>query len=791
MSVSGHVLDNNNQPIPFANIKIIGQANGTSTSIDGQFNISFNTEKDSISIQFSCLGYRTVTKKINYKKTVKLNVVLSEVSYTLGDVIVTSAYGAKRGLQSIDKKQLKDIISTNNSIESIVSTLIGVTQNDELSLQYNVRGGSFDENLIYINGINIYRPLLIRSSQQEGLSMINPDLVESLSFSAGGFDVEYDDKLSSVLDIKYHKPQQFELSAKSSLMESRFHLGDKIGNLSYLLGIRYKQTNSLLSTLDTKAEYNPKYGDLQLYASYKISPEWYASILSNINISKYDFVPSIRQTTFGTLSNTNTLKVYFDGGESDYFRTYAGAITLENISKDGRKRQNLSVAGYISDEKESYDISSEYVLNNNQDNNFPDFDLHPLYRAQINSIGINSTRQHSRNNLLLHQIEGKYGMNYQLNDIHRIKFGLSATFNKVSESINEWDLAKEYGYSLPIYTDILPMTYLSTGDNIFKSYNLSSYIVDKFSIQNNYNVWTMQIGGRLTFMGLNRKVLCSPRIRVDYRRTDIPGLSLYMSSGIYYQVPVYREYKQSVAVENELNYSSIYINRSVKAMGAYMFILGGNYDFVLSNRKFHFTSEIYSKYLFDVNPYTVDNLKINYLGDNVGNGYIMGVDMKLFGEFVRGVDSWITLGFMNGKQYIGNLSLPQLNAPTYNISLFYSDYFPYFKPIRLSLRGAYSAGLPFFIPGKSLKKVAFYGADYKRIDMGIKYRISEDANGDTYRWVLNKGVKYIDIGFDVYNLFDITNTGSYYWVRDSHANQWAVPNYLTKRQYNVSLEFGL
>lgn len=787
VTIQGYINDKERNPISFANIKVDKTSFGTMSDINGWYKFSFKTSDDSITINYSCLGYQSKKKRCKVKGLINMNILLDEYSFSLEEVSVNASTSKKTDTQDLDNKNLLNISTPNNSVESIVSTLSGVSQRDELSSQYNVRGGSFDENMTYINGFNIYRPILVRSSQQEGLSMINPDLVDNLKFSAGGFSVDYDDKASSVLDIRYKLPESTQGSLYGSLMEQRLYLGGKINNLSYIVGSRIKKINNTLKTLDTKAEYDPTYFDTQLYIRYKINSQYNIDFITTVNRTKYIFVPTVRETSFGTLENSKKLKVYFDGGEKDYFNTLFSAMSFGYVSKDARLRNNFSVAFHKSDESESYDITSQYLLSEDDDKGVFDETVYPINRNSY-PLGVSTTRQYSRNNLDLKILDVSNNTYFQINDLHLLKFGFGYRYMNVNERNDEWKMLNDYGYSLPYDDEKLVFNKKMLSNCRFIDNRFYLYLSDRFSLRKNVHIFSFLPGIRLSYIGMNNEILFTPRLSVNYRNKDIPQMSIYTNTGLYYQAPVYKEFKK-LEYDTRNNHSYYQINKKLKSQGSYLILFGTQYDFRTMSRKFKISTELYAKYLFNINPYTYDNLKINYLGENYGNGYSVGIDFKVFGEFVKDVDSWLSLGFMNSKQFLKNdVSLPLMNAPSYNISLFFSDYFPLYKPIKLNLKGVLVGGVISLLPDTDSYRYSFYTPSYRRVDMGLSYDISKDSFMNNRNWVKAMNLESVEIGFDIYNVFDMSNVGSYYWVKDSNDNTWAVPNYLTRRLWNVSIK---
>lgn len=792
IELRGYVLDRDRQPVPLTSVRIEGTTLGTSTNLKGYYSLRLRPITDSLTIVYSSIGYHTTRRKLpRLTSSTQITVELGEDSQTLGPVIVQSQ-GSKtsRGMQRLEPGKLNLGTSPAGAVEALVGTLSGVAQKNELSNQYTVRGGNFDENLIYINGVEIYRPLLARSAEQEGLSAINPDLTSSLLFSAGGFSADYGDKSSSVLDIRYKQPDSLEASLQLGLIENRGYVGSRHGKLSQITGVRYKRGNALLSTLDTKAEYDPHYFDAQTYLTYSHSPALEMSFLGHINGTNYNFIPRTRQTTFGTLQQAKQLNISFDGQEVDRFRTYLGALSLA-YRPNSKMRHSLSLVGFLSEESETYDITGEYILSDVlPDGAAPEAGDNPLDN-KLKALGIGRDRTHGRNRMQYSLMSMSARSQLALPSDQRLLMGLDLRAEDVQDKIAEWSMRDSVGYTTPKSADLLRAHRNLYGQSKVQSLRLSTFAEARMR----WDVKTLgdlslSAGLRASWWSWNRELILSPRLSLRLRPKQSKELELKFASGIYHQAPFYRELRQERLTEQGEGY--ITLNKAIKSQSTLLLLAGAEYDFMMMNRKFRLSAEAYYKHLWDQNPYIQDNIKLRYLGENTGRGYILGVDAKLFGEFVEGVDSWLSLSLLRGRQRVASgAQTPLPNAPAYNLALFFQDYFPGFKPIRLSLRAVYSAGLPVIHPRGGYDTVAFTSNPYRRVDIGLTYRITQRGNGSNQRWWSGRYARSIDLGLDVLNLFDMVNTSSYYWVTDAYNHSYAVPNYLTRRTWNFSLRLSL
>ncbi len=793
--ISGYVLDRDRVPIPFASVKVKASSIGTVTSLKGYYKLELKAQRDSLTLSFSCLGYKSAERSFPKLLTSrKLNVSLGEDVHKMEAVVIRGQQNTVTTLQTIGRDKLAAATGPTANVEAVIGTLQGVVQKNELSNKYNVRGGNFDENLVYINGIELYRPLLARSAEQEGLSAINPDLVGRVLFSSGGFTADYGDKLSSVLDITYRQPQRFEASAKLGAVNSSLHLGTKLGNLSLLSGVRLKRVANLLGNMDTKASYDPLYLDAQTYLNYKFNNHWQISLLANINATNFKFYPVSRKTTFGTVKNNRQLDISFDGKEADQFHTYLTALSLD-YSPNSKSRHSIKFASFYSQERENFDIASEYLFGGSepqgaganapktkqveQDDNIPNFE-------DTQTLAIGRTRNHSRNTLDYLVLSLRSLSQQRILDKWQVRYGVDIKTNIVKDHTEEWVQRDSLGYTTPLFKDKLVMDRSLQGDHRLQTYSLTAFgeVGSAYQLED-WGRLEGKLGLRSSYWSWSKKILFSPRVNLSFTPKDYKSLSYHFASGLYYQTPFYREMLQEKAIKE--HYYSTELNRNIRSQAQAMTLLGVDYNFTLGGRAFKFTSEVFGKYLWRVNPYKQDNIKLKYLGENRAKAYVLGVDAKFYGEFVEGVDSWLSLSLMRARQSIDNspYDIPLMNAPVLNCSLFFQDYFPHYKPIRLSLRAVYSSGLPIMHNGPNFDKLAFTSPAYKRVDIGLVYRLSEDAEGKARNILGTKAT--IDLGFDLFNVFDMLNTSSFLWIKDAYNLSYAVPNYLTRRNWNVYL----
>lgn len=781
LKIHGKVTDMQGDALEFVTVRVAGTAIGTNTGLDGTFKLSCPTPaNDTLTVVFTSIGYEELRRQLIHPKgDLALNVRMRNKSHELTEVEVTDFRKQTSQMQHIDRESYKLAAdASGGSVESMLSTLAGVNSNNEMSSQYSVRGGTYDENSVYINGVEVYRPQLISSGQQEGLSIINPDMVGSIGFSTGGFGVEYGDKMSSALDITYREPEAFEGSVSGSLMGFSVAVGQSSRKFSQLHGVRFKKNTSLLSSLETKGEYDPKFFDYQTNLNWKISPKFKASFLGNIAVNNYKFQPVDRETNFGTSSDAKQFKVFFDGMEKDRFETYFGALNL--TYKHSRSTDfSLIASGYLTNELVSYDISGEYWLDQagttgegNPDN------------AIGGELGVGRYHEHARNRLKIGVMSLGLSGHTAIRR-HNLSYGVNFSHQTIMERAREWELRDSAGFTLPTDGQHIRMIYNLSSHQDLSTTRMAFYVADSYRLQTSSGYFAFNGGLRFSYWDFNKEFLVSPRLNVAFVPERNSSLTLRFATGLYYQQPFYKEFRQPLT-DAEGN-TTINLNSEIKSQQSLHFILGGDYTFRMFNRPFKLSGEAYYKKLNKLIPYEIDNLKVVYEGVNLTDGYTAGLDFKLFGQFVPGTDSWISFSLMKTGENLNGVTVPRPTDQRYSFALYFTDYFPKFPKLKFSLRGIFSDGLPTTAPHSSRDKGYFRAPAYKRVDIGLNYALLAPQDNESAPSGLHRWLKSIWLGVDVFNLLDISNVSSYYWVTDVNNIQYAVPNYLTRRQFNVRL----
>ena len=777
--VSGLVVDQDGNPMELVAIQVAGTLNAAISDGKGAYSLMV-AEGDSVKILYHCLGYNKAERIIaELKSDMRLNVRMTQAVQSLNEVVVSEFRKQTNTMEALDVGKVRLLPdASGGTIESLIVTFAGVSSTNELSSQYNVRGGSYDENLIYVNGVEVYRPLLLRSGQQEGLSFINPEMTEKVNFSSGGFEARYGDKMSSVLDITYKKPTEFEGSVSGSFMGATAYVGSATKKFSQITGFRYKTARSLLGSLETEGEYMPNFIDMQTYMVYDLTPRWELSFMGNLAINKYKFIPFSRTTTYGTMSNMKEFSVYFDGQERDRFDTYFGALFLKH-KLSGRSDIGFQASAFNSNEEENYDIRGEYMLTDA---------TATADGAQVvggEQIGVGTYYEYARNRLKS-AVEnfGFYGSIRP--DKHEVKWGATVQFEQINDRIKEWEMRDSAGYSLPHAADKLEIYYSHSARNSLQSIRPSAYLQDTYKFRIKPGMFTVNGGLRASYWDFNNEFLVSPRASIGFVPNRASMLTLRFATGLYYQAPFYKEVLDSMAVGNR-TFTAV-LNKNIKSQRSIQFILGGDYTFKVADRNFKFTTETYYKILDQINPYTVNNVKIRYYGENIASGFATGIDMKLFGEFVPGVDSWLSLSLMKTQQNINGVKVPLPTDQRYNVSLYFQDYFPGFRKLLLNLKGVVGDGMPVTEPlrGYESENSWFRSKTYMRVDIGMSYHLEQGVDG-MMNWPFLKYFKNIWLGIDCFNLFDMPNVNSYTWITDVNNARYPIPNYLTGRQLNLRL----
>lgn len=769
-TLQGRVTDENNEPIEFASVSCLKQGKMTMTSLKGEYSMQLHSA-DSVVIKFSMIGYKAKTRILRRPRGKQtLQIVLHSDENQLGEVTITGKKIETGQMEDISKDHLKSLPSASgNAVEELIQSQAGVSTHSELSSQYNVRGGSFDENSVYIDNVEIYRPFLVRSGQQEGISVINPDMVEKISFSTGGYEARYGDKMSSALNIKYRKPKKFEATASASMLGASAFIGVSNKKVSWSNGFRYKTTKHLLGSMDTKGEYSPTFIDYQTYLTYTPNKRWEIKLLGNISDNHYNFTPEDRETKFGTMENVKAFQVYFDGQEKDVFRTFFGAV---GITRNFGEKTSLSLiaSAFNTREQEKYDIQGQYWLTQTETSE---------------NLGVGTYFQHARNYLKAHVESAKllFKTKYKKHDIEG-----AFTFKKekITENSVEYEMRDSSNYSVPHTGKDLYMIYSMRAKNVLDANRIEAYVQDafRFTSNNEKTLYTLNYGVRLSHWSYTKETIVSPRVSLGIIPAFNENITMRFATGLYYQAPFFKELRDTTT-QNGITYASL--NSKAKSQRSIHFIAGFDYRFRMNNRSFKFTAEAYYKALGNLVPYSVNNVKVVYYGNNESSGHAAGIDLKLYGEFVPGTDSWLSLSLMNTSMKLNGKSIPLPTDQRYAINLFFTDYFPGTDRWKMSLKLALADGLPFSAPHQELESNVFRAPAYKRADIGLSYRLLNNEGKQRKHIQLRN----VWLGAECLNLFGINNVNSYYWITDVTGGQYAVPNYLTGRQINfrVTVDF--
>lgn len=769
-TLHGRVTDENNDPIEFASVSCLKQGKMTMTSLKGEYSMQLHSA-DSVVIKFSMIGYKAKTRILRRPRGKQtLQIVLHSDENQLSEVTVTGKKIETGQMEDISKDHLKSLPSASgNAVEELIQSQAGVSTHSELSSQYNVRGGSFDENSVYIDNVEIYRPFLVRSGQQEGISVINPDMVEKISFSTGGYEARYGDKMSSALNIKYRKPKKFEATASASMLGASAFIGVSNKKVSWSNGFRYKTTKHLLGSMDTKGEYSPTFIDYQTYLTYTPNKRWEIKLLGNISDNHYNFTPEDRETKFGTMENVKAFQVYFDGQEKDVFRTFFGAV---GITRNFGEKTSLSLiaSAFNTREQEKYDIQGQYWLTQTETSE---------------NLGVGTYFQHARNYLKAHVESAKllFKTKYKKHDIEG-----AFTFKKekITENSVEYEMRDSSNYSIPHTGKDLYMIYSMRAKNVLDANRIEAYVQDafRFTSNNEKTLYTLNYGVRLSHWSYTKETIVSPRVSLGIIPAFNENITMRFATGLYYQAPFFKELRDTTT-QNGITYASL--NSKAKSQRSIHFIAGFDYRFRMNNRSFKFTAEAYYKALGNLVPYSVNNVKVVYYGSNESSGHAAGIDLKLYGEFVPGTDSWLSLSLMNTSMKLNGKSIPLPTDQRYAINMFFTDYFPGTDRWKMSLKLALADGLPFSAPHQELESNVFRAPAYKRADIGLSYRLLNNEGKQRKHIQLRN----VWLGAECLNLFGINNVNSYYWITDVTGGQYAVPNYLTGRQINfrVTVDF--
>ncbi len=763
-TLKGRVLDGNMSPIELATVSVLQQGKVTMTNLKGEFSIQLHSA-DSVVVSFSMVGYKT-KKRILRNPRGKQN--LQIILYSDNNIDEIQVKGQKiqtTQTQELKNSDLKNInAASGNNVEKLVQMQAGVTTHSELSSQYNVRGGAFDENSVYINNIEVYRPFLVRSGQQEGLSVINPNMVEKIDFSTGGFESRYGDKMSSVLNITYKRPTRFEASTEASLMGGSIYVGYGNKKLSWTNSIRYKTNRLLLGSLETNGEYRPNFLDYQTYLSYRPNERWTIDLIGSINNNHYNFKPTNRETSFGTMENVKSFRIYFDGQEKDIFRTYFGSVSLTRLFSKNTTL-SLQASAFSTNERECYDIQGQYWLTQTETSE---------------NLGVGTYFEHTRNYLKAHVESFKMTFKHQLYK-HSIEIGATLKMEHIKNNSTEYEMRDSSGYSIPHTGKDLYMIYSLRERNTINTNRFEVYAQDtwRFASTNGNTHFTLNYGIRLSHWNFNRETIVSPRLSLGIIPAFNENVTFRLATGLYYQAPFYKELRDTSTVNR---ITTVNLNRNIRSQQSIHFIAGYDYRFKINNRPFRFTAEAYYKALQNLIPYSVNNVKVVYYGKNEASGHITGIDLKLYGEFVPGTDSWLSLSVMDTKMKLHEQTIPMPTDQRYSLNLFFTDYFPNTDKWKMSLSLSLADGLPFSAPHQEQYRASFRAPAYKRADIGMSYCLFDKTKQGKESLFRN-----VWLGLECLNVFGINNVNSYYWVTDVTNQQYAVPNYLTGRMLNARL----
>lgn len=751
-TLKGVIKDQQGLPLDMVNIGLKDYPIGTSSNRKGEFLLRIPAQKDVI-VVFSSIGYKTVldTLNANAEEDIFVNISMKITNQELAEVMVLKQRRNGGNVTRIDPKFM-DVLpdAATGAVEALIKTLPGVSTNNELSSQYTVRGGNFDENLVYVNDIEIYRPFLIRAGQQEGLSFINSDLVSTIEFSAGGFSSKYGDKMSSVLDIKYRKPSDFRGSASMSLLGATAHFEDVAlkGKLSHISGVRYKTNRYMLGSLDEKGEYNPRFIDFQTFITYQFTEKFNISFLGNIAQNEYRFIPQTRKTTFGTWEKPLNTTIFFEGQEIDDFKTYLGALSA-NYHPNVNLNLKFIASAYYATEKETFDILGQYYLNQLERNMASE-----EFGDSILNLGVGSFLNHARNYLdaMVSSFSHRGAFN---SEKHLVNWGIKFQHEQIEDKTNEWIFRDSTGYSIPYSDSEVTLYYTLNNTNNLSSNRLTGFIQDTYSVTLGNGDLYINGGVRFNYWDFNNELLVSPRASLNYFPDWQNKISFRLSVGLYQQSPFIKELKKR---DGSINYNA-------RAQRSYQLVAGTDYVFTAWDRPFRFTTEAYYKYMSRLIPYQVDNVRIRYLADKEAVGYATGIDMKINGEFVSGVQSWASLSLMQTKEDIlgdGHGFIPRPTDQWMNFSLFFQDYLPGNPSYKMQLSGFYGARLPTGPPNAERYQDVFRMPSYRRIDLGFSKVLISSANPVNRN--LLRHVNDLLVSIEVFNLLNINNTISYFWV---------------------------
>jgi hypothetical protein len=781
-NITGRITDENKLPLVSAAVGIPQTTIGTITDQNGEFVLKVPANQP-FTILISFQGYASYQEQLNLKTGQSHSIIVSlepEVEQ-LNDVEIFGVGQRENSLIPINIKDISQLPNSSGNIETILKTLPGVASGNELSSQYSVRGGSFDENLIYVNDVEVYRPLLVQSAQQEGLSFVNPSMVSSIQFSAGGFDAEYGDKLSSVLDIRYKKPTMYTGSASASFLGGSAHLEgvSKSKRFTHITGLRYKTTRLLLGTLNTKGDYNPSFTDLQTFLTYDLSRSWEITFLGNMASNRFYRKPTVGNVVYGPIQSTLNFQVYYEGEELDKFDSYMGALSI-NFHPNDKLLLKFIGSGFQSDEKVTYDLLKQYWIGLATQGSSG-------RRDSLVNIGVGSLLDHARDYLksYIYSIEHK-GVFFT--DIGILKWGIKAQAEYVNDKVNEWRYLDSADYSLPYSDEVIDLEHSYKSANTMNNSRYAAFIQQTFNFNSDAGKISLTLGVRSQVWSYNKQVTVSPRGNIVFIPANRPNSSWHLSTGLYHQPPFYKELRDETG--------QLYPGK--KAQQAFHLVFGNDLNFLLWRRPFVLSSEIFYKNLTHVIPYKLDDVRLQYLPMYEAKAYAGGADVRIFGEFVPGYESWFSISFLQTREDIYNDYIVKTDGeivyPGYyprptdqwiNFSLFFQDFLPSNPNYKVHLMLVYGSGLNYSGPFYNRPSETYALGPYRRVDVGFSRLITR--NGQK-----KMGIKSIWISAEILNLLGAENRVSLDWIRTVESQMgvdayFAVPNNLTGRLFNLKI----
>ncbi len=796
--VSGKVVDDNENPLPNVSVVILGKQTGITTNDSGYFRIQVPADR-AFALVFSHAGRRPEQKNflLNENEDETITLRMEKGENVLPEVVVTDQRDRREtGLIRPNPKTVLNLPSAVTGVESLIKIFVG--SNNELTSQYSVRGGSYDENLIYVNDFEVFRPYLVRNGQQEGLSFINPEMVRNINFYNGGFQAKYGDKMSSVLDIQYKKPKRFGGSAYVGILEQGLHVEGTSNNnkLSYLLGVRNRSNKNLLSRQETTGNYVPSSADFQALINYQLSKKWQAEFLGNISKTKFSLVPEFSQLTSSVFSPyfsvTLGLDIFFEGREKDEYITNMLGFSLTNqVSR--KLKLKWMASRFENDERENIDIAGAYLFGErNFDKSKPDYGL------IVNPLGAGVYHNFARNELNIENWNIGHKGNYDQGK-HAWQWGLSYDKTSISDKLNEWEFQDSAGYSLPYQPNMLQLSKVIKSKADLDINKFSGYIQDNILLGDSSHSTTLTVGVRFNYNSLNEELLISPRLGASWKPNWKRDIVFRAAAGGYHQPPFYRELRRYDGT----------VNTQLKAQKSWQAVAGFDYNFSGWGRAMRLTAEAYYKHMTDVVPYDIDNVRIRYFGENVAKAYAAGFEMRLFGELVKDAESWISLGFMKTKEdiegdFYKEYTLNDQNEPIDSVTkekgwlrrptdrlitfgMFFQDYLATNKNFKMHLNLLYGSNLPYNIPGSTRYRNGLFIDPYIRVDVGFSALLLDSDRSKRRSHSPFRGFESIWASLEVFNIIDRANTISYLLIKDFSNTTYTMPNRLTPRLVNFKI----